>query len=1093
VSSVVSAPTSTRADRNGGGRVASSWLTTIRARLYIALGFMAAITVVCSLIALYAFTIIGGTTTEIVSQSMPATVHSLRLAEETSGLVASAPQLMTAEDESRRSEIAEQIARRARNLSARIERLRMLDASMSTEIQAAQMAMAERIDALNQAVTERITISNQRQAMAFSIRKAHEELLQGITPAVDDANFELMTKSQGAENKAASNEAIESLRHLLEVQAEANLLAGLLIESSMVTESVRLQPLRELIDAARGRIETNLKALADPEQREKLIGLYDRLAALTGQDGIIALRARELQRQHAAQLAFAATQTEAVKLKQAVDSLVEQQGKSAQAVSARAAEQIRSGQILLIVLSITALGAAGLIAWLYVGRNIVRRLTHLSSAMLTIAAGRRETAVAVTGADEVGAMGRAVEVFRRNAIELDQLLAERADAAIRLEKVVEQRTAELQRRGEVLRVTFENMEHGVLIFDRELKLAAWNRQITELLELPETFLTDNPHFSDFIRFLTQRGEYGVVDVDVQVQRLTAGSAEHYSSERTRPNGRVLEIRHSPLPEGGFVNIYTDITDRKNYENTLTAARDQAEAMSRTKSSFLANMSHELRTPLNAIIGYSEILQENAADKEDKEPIDDLQKIESAGRHLLELINNILDLSKIEAGKMDAFIEEVDIQALVKEALSIVKPLADKNENIIEVICPADIGSFRSDQTKVKQCLLNLLSNANKFTSKGRLTLTVAREDNSRVCFCVSDTGVGMTEEQLGRLFEAFSQTDASTTKRFGGTGLGLAITKHFCTMLGGDVTVESTPGAGSTFIIKLPHQGVVPGAVESPAPAAVTADGRTTVLVVDDDPTVRSLLAKTLEKEGYRVISARNGVEALALAREHRPQAITLDVMMPQMDGWRALKELKADVELRDIPVIMVTVLNERGMAIPLGAADFVTKPVDRQRLAAILRDHCASWSSASILVVEDDLPTRETLCRSVVSMGYVAHVAVNGRNALDWLGNHPAPSLILLDLMMPEMDGFEFLQELRKRPEFVDVPVIVVTALELTAEDVRILSGQTERIIAKGQMYLSELAAAVRGRLARQPTSGARRQLRNEHTEKTHAKHSVG
>jgi len=1056
--------------------VASSWLTTIRARLYIALGFMAAITVVCSLIALYAFTIIGGTTTEIVSQSMPATVHSLRLAEETSGLVASAPQLMTAEDESRRSEIAEQIARRARNLSARIERLRMLDASMSTEIQAAQMAMAERIDALNQAVTERITISNQRQAMAFSIRKAHEELLQGITPAVDDANFELMTKSQGAENKAASNEAIESLRHLLEVQAEANLLAGLLIESSMVTESVRLQPLRELIDAARGRIETNLKALADPEQREKLIGLYDRLAALTGQDGIIALRARELQRQHAAQLAFAATQTEAVKLKQAVDSLVEQQGKSAQAVSTRAAEQIRSGQILLIVLSMTALGAAGLIAWLYVGRNIVRRLTHLSSAMLTIAAGRRETAVAVTGADEVDAMGRAVEVFRRNAIELDQLLAERADAAIRLEKVVEQRTAELQRRGEVLRVTFENMEHGVLIFDRELKLAAWNRQITELLELPKTFLTDSPHFSDFIRFLTQRGEYGVVDVDVQVQRLTAGSAEHYSSERTRPNGRVLEIRHSPLPEGGFVNIYTDITDRKNYENTLTAARDQAEAMSRTKSSFLANMSHELRTPLNAIIGYSEILQENAADKEDKEPIDDLQKIESAGRHLLELINNILDLSKIEAGKMDAFIEEVDIQALVKEALSIVKPLADKNENIIEVICPADIGSFRSDQTKVKQCLLNLLSNANKFTSKGRLTLTVAREDNSRVCFCVSDTGVGMTEEQLGRLFEAFSQTDVSTTKRFGGTGLGLAITKHFCTMLGGDVTVESTPGAGSTFIIKLPHQGVVPGAVESPAPAAVTADGRTTVLVVDDDPTVRSLLAKTLEKEGYRVISARNGIEALALAREHRPQAITLDVLMPQMDGWRALKELKDDVELRDIPVIMVTVLNERGMAIPLGAADFLTKPVDRQRLTAILREHCASPSGSSILVVEDDLATREMLCRSVVSMGYAAHAAVNGRSGLDWLGNHPAPSLILLDLLMPELDGFEFLQELRKRPAFVGIPVIVVTAKDLTAEDYRILSGQTERIIAKNQAYLSELTVAVRARLAQQPTREAER-----------------
>jgi signal transduction histidine kinase/DNA-binding response OmpR family regulator len=1072
MSSAVAAPASTQVDRNARGPLGTwSGLSTIRARLYIALGFMAATTVVCSLIALYAFTNIGGTTTEIVSQSMPATVHSLRLAEETSGLVAAAPRLMTAEDESNRSEIAEQIAQQTRDFLARIDQLRTLDAKTRTEIRAAQTAMVDRIVALNQAVTERIAISGRRQAMAASIRKAHEELLEGITPAVDDANFELMTKSQGAENKAAANEAIESLRRLLEVQAEANLLAGLLIESSMVTEIVRLQPLREVIDAARGKIESNLKALADPEQRKNLLGLYDRLAAMAGRGGIIAVRARELQRQHEAQLAFAATQTEAVKLKRAVDSLVEQQGKDAEVVSARAAEQIRSGRILLIALSITALVAAGLIAWLYVGRNIVSRLARLSGAMLAIAAGRRESAVSVTGADEIGAMGRAVEVFRRNAVELDQLLAERADAAIKLEKIVEQRTAELQRRGEVMRVTFENMEHGVLIFDREMKLVAWNRQITELLELPKTFLADEPHFSDFIRFQAERGEYGDVDVDAEVQRFTARAAGHYLSERTRPNGTILEIRHSPLPDGGVVNIYTDITNRKHYENTLTAARDQAEAMSRTKSSFLANMSHELRTPLNAIIGYSEILQEDAAGKDDKEPVDDLQRIESAGRHLLGLINNILDLSKIEAGKMDIFIEEIDIQALVKEVLSIVNPLADKNENSIEVICPADIGSFRSDQTKVKQCLLNLLSNANKFTSKGRLTLTVAREDNSQACFRVSDTGIGMTREQLGQLFEAFSQTDASTTRRFGGTGLGLAITKHFCTMLGGIVTVESTPGTGSTFTITLPEQGIVPAAAEPPAPEAETADGRATVLVVDDDPTVRNLLAKTLGKEGFRVISARNGIEALALAREHRPQAITLDVLMPQMDGWGALKEFKTDPQLRDIPVIIVTVLNERGMAIPLGAADFLTKPVDRHRLTAILREHCAIPSSASILVVEDDLATRDMLCRSLGGMGYVAHAAVNGRSGLDWLGNHPAPSLILLDLLMPELDGFEFLQELRKRPAFVDIPVIVVTAKELTAEDYRILSGQTERIIAKNQAYLSELAVAVRARLARQPT----------------------
>jgi CheY-like chemotaxis protein len=363
-------------------------------------------------------------------------------------------------------------------------------------------------------------------------------------------------------------------------------------------------------------------------------------------------------------------------------------------------------------------------------------------------------------------------------------------------------------------------------------------------------------------------------------------------------------------------------------------------------------------------------------------------------------------------------------------------------------------------------LLNLLSNANKFTSKGTLTLTAARENGSDACFCVSDTGIGMTKEQLDRLFQAFSQSDASTAKRFGGSGLGLAITKHFCTMLGGDVTVESTPGTGSTFIMRLPNQRVAPTAAALPA-LVPAADGRATVLVVDDDPTVLSLLARTLEKEGYRVILSRNGIEALALAREHRPQAITLDVLMPQMDGWRTLKELKNDSELRDIPVIMVTILNERGMAIPLGAADFMTKPVDRQRLTALLREHCADRSSASILVVEDDLPTLEALCRSLATMGYMAHAAVNGRSGLDWLANHPTPSLILLDLMMPEMDGFEFLRELRQRPAFADVPVIVVTAKELTPQDIRVLSGQTERIIAKDQAYLTELAAAVRARLA--------------------------
>src|SRR5215510_6876139 len=1078
MSSAVAAPASIQTDHDGKGRVTElSGMSSIRARLYIALGFMAITTVICSLIGLYAFTNIGETTTEIVSQSLPATVHSVRLAEETSGLVAAAPRLMAAEDEPQRAEIAEQIARQTRDFLARIDQLRTLDAKMSTEIQTAQTAMVDRIVALNQAVTERIAIAGRRQAMATSIRKAHEELLEEITPAIDDANFDLMTKSQGAENKAASNEAVESLRRLLEVQAEVNLLAGLLIESSLVTESVRLQPLRELIDAARGKIETNLKALADPELRKNLTGLYDRLAVMAGQEGIIAARARELRRQHEAQLAFAATQAEAVKLKHAVDSLVAQQGKDAEAVSALAAAQIHSGRILLIALSITALIAAGLIAWLYVGRNIVSRLARLSSAMLAIAAGRRESAVPVTGADEIGAMGRAVEVFRRNAVELDQLLAERADAAIKLEKIVDQRTAELQRRGEVMRVTFENMEHGVLIFDREMKLVAWNRQITELLELPETFLAGEPHFSDFIRFQAERGEYGDVDVGAEVQKFTARSAGRYSTERTRPNGTVLEIRHNPLPHGGVVNIYTNITDRKHYENALTAARDQAEAMSRTKSSFLANMSHEIRTPMNAVIGYSEILQEDAADLGQESLTTDLKKIEVSGRHLLGLINDILDLSKVEAGRMELYIEDVDLASLFEEVQGIVAPLIRKNGNTLELRLAGDLGSIRTDRTRLKQCVLNVLSNGSKFTENGRLIVVAERfqADRPMVRIAISDTGIGMDEEQLGRLFQAFSQADASTTKKYGGTGLGLAITRHFCQLLRGDITVKSKPGEGSTFTITLPDLGTKPeqtaDAVAGGFDTAAKVDGASTVLIVDDDPVARDLLSSSLKGKGYRIVHAGNGDEALNLARKLRPDAITLDVIMPQTDGWAVLTALKGDAELRDIPVVIVTILQDRAIGLSLGAVDFLTKPIDRARLTALL--HQLLRREGLILLVEDESNTRAMLRHAIELMDLEVAEAVNGRAALEWLAQNQPPALILLDIMMPEMDGFEFLDAFRKHPEWQDIPVIVLTAKELTAQERERLMGQTRKVIAKGDSFRDDIATAI-GAAIRRPAAHA-------------------
>jgi CheY-like chemotaxis protein len=404
----------------------------------------------------------------------------------------------------------------------------------------------------------------------------------------------------------------------------------------------------------------------------------------------------------------------------------------------------------------------------------------------------------------------------------------------------------------------------------------------------------------------------------------------------------------------------------------------------------------------------------------------------------------------------------------------------KNNNRLEVICPAEIGSMRSDLTKVRQSLLNLLSNASKFTENGTLTLEVSRAPplggtvGGTVRFRVSDTGIGMTEAQMSKLFQAFAQADTTTTKRFGGTGLGLAITKHFCTILGGEISVESQPGKGSTFTITLPDRGGPIPVPASPPRVSDVPESAATILVVDDDPAVLDLMSITLGKEGYRVIHARTGEEAITQARAYRPQAITLDVVMPRMDGWTVLTALKADPDLCDIPVVVVSILRERGIAFSLGAADFMTKPVDRASLTAMLRRYCADTDSDPVLIVEDDPSAREAARRMLERLGFTAAEAASGVEALRWLDSHPPPALILLDLIMPEMDGFAMLEAMRKRPTLENVPVVVLTAKQLTAEEKSLLSGRTEKVLAKEATSNIELAEAIRRCIRRRATTGS-------------------
>lgn len=517
---------------------------------------------------------------------------------------------------------------------------------------------------------------------------------------------------------------------------------------------------------------------------------------------------------------------------------------------------------------------------------------------------------------------------------------------------------------------------------------------------------------------------------------------------------------------------------------LENARDMAEQASVSKSQFLANMSHELRTPLNAIIGYTEILIEDLEDAAQDAAVDDLGKIRRSAHHLLTLINDILDLSKIEAGKMQIDAQSFDLANLTNDIMSTIQPLAQKKGNRLIMRHEPNLGSMCSDDVKLRQCLLNIVSNACKFTENGIITIAVkslspdrSNEDHAgTVQFTVSDTGIGMTEEQIKGLFQPFTQADASTTRKFGGTGLGLAITKRFVELMGGDISVTSEPGIGTTFSILLPRQ--VPASIETAPvdmshmhdaqgsilqaqlPVRTSKTDAPLILVIDDEPMAQELMGRWLMRLGYQTITAQDGVKGVELARSMKPAIILLDVSMPKLNGWEVLELLRADEVTRLIPTIMVTAHDDRRRGILLGASEHITKPVEREDLARILALYSGK-GEGTILLVEDDPMIAEIYSRGIEQAGFGVDHACNGLEALK-LMDSKTYSLAVVDLMMPEMDGFQLIEALEQRDPNNMMPIMVVTAKELTREDRQRLAGRIQKLRTKGGLSPRDLVKDI-------------------------------
>ena len=1047
----------------------------IRGRLLFAFFGISTFAVLATAAAVFAFLQVGEVVERITERRVPSALGSLELSRQAERVVATAPAVLATTSTVQHNEVSAAIGVEMARLEDLLAALKGTAVTAAVaEIEAAVIGLRRNLQALDDLVAARLTVVARKEELLRRLSAtttASERLVApGIlvmSSKVPQWRATIADAAAPPDARAAATTdlalAISSYIPQQKAQREISAISEALLKAAVAPTPGDLAlmsfPLRRSLEslvAVTPEIDEKLRArfrqrvdefeglIEGPKSLPK--AREDELAVLA-KGGKLLVENDQLSRN----------------LTDAVDQLVAAANRDISEAGREAATVQRYGTGVVLGSAVLSLLSSVLVVWLYVDRSLLARLAGLSQSMLAIAGGDLRAPLPATGRDEIGRMAKALRLFRDTAVEVEEKnLREVAEARQRLVDAI------------------ESISEGFALYDAEDRLVLCNSRYREILYPGiADAVVPGAQFETIVRKAVKQGL--VEDAKDQEEEWIAARLEaHRNPKQTlvqhRSQDRWVQVNERRITGGGTVAVYTDISNLKRHETELEIARDEAMAATQAKSKFLASMSHELRTPLNAILGITEMLQEDANEADQSELVEPLGRVSRAGKHLLKLINEVLDLSKIEAGRLELHTEAFDIAGMVQDAAATALPLARKNRNRIIVQCPHDLGIMRSDPLRVRQILLNLLSNACKFTENGQITIAAegAKVDEAEgVLFTVADTGIGITPQQMTNLFQEFSQADSSTTRKYGGTGLGLAISQRLCRAMGGHIAVDSTPGAGTKFTVWLPSASDAPLALAEPLIRAEAADDRVravsnVVLVVDDDEAARDQMRRFLVREGCDVITARDGAEGLQLARQMKPALITLDVMMPGRDGWSVLQDLKADPELANIPVVMLTLADERNRGYALGAADYILKPIERDALRKLIAKFGSGTpgSALRVLIVEDDEDTRQQWRRLLSAEGCGVDEAENGRVALERL-IHALPDLIILDLIMPEMDGFEFLVELRKQPAFKAVPVVVVTAATLSDEDHRRLSGGVERVLAKAAFSRNELHEELRKTVA--------------------------